>query len=275
MIKKLPLPFMFGGKKIVSADIQKPINKVIAQTRAKAQDDDSFGAQVILATGSTAKLIDGDGKEIEDRKQVELAFIAGPFRNVEFAILQGLLATGIDDVIEGIYPCPKCKKVQYSNEPDNSDPDHDDADRVRKLKIVIAPDVMEIYHDLEDPVEIIDADSGEVQETISSVRLHQITAEDLIKASRRVGTGNAVTFNAVSFALATMEVNGKKVDKKWQAEWGQFVYERMGIGDIRAIQKQTMSYGVKQTVKRTCNQCGKVWEAEVDTGSFFASGLEV
>lgn len=273
MIKKLPEPFVFNGKTFVSFEPQKPVNKVIAQTRARAQEDDSFGAQAVLAAGSVGRLIDDADKEVEDRKQIELAMNASPFANISYIMVQGLLVSGVDDVIEGVYPCPRCKTVQYSADPDNANPDDDDADRIRKLKVVCSPKVRTIKYDLEDPV-VIESEEGEAVQTVNSVTLRPPTTEDLVRASRRVGIKNATTLNAVAYSLATIEVNGSAVDRKWQGEWGQMVYERMTKSDMIAIQKEVRKYGLKTTVKRICHQCGKEWDAEVDTGSFFASGLE-
>lgn len=268
------IPFESNGKTITGANIQAPITQTIAQTLERARED-VYGAMSLLAVGSVASLIDEDGREISDRAQIKAIMQVAPFRNIEAINIKGLLASGVDDVIEGAYPCPKCKKVHYTAEPNNEDPENDDADRIRRLKMNIPDAVPFIFIELTEPIEKVDADTGEVLESIDSLKLRSPTVDDLTRAANRVGINNPTILNCVTYAQATLEVNGKKTDQKWKSEWGQWVYERLSRTDTRKIKDEIARYGLDTTMEHICRGCGKKWSAEVDTGSFFATGLEV
>jgi hypothetical protein len=277
---KLPLSFIFNGKLISEVNVKRPGTEAIADCKDKMQDDDFYGGMAIFAAGSIAGLIDSDEKEIIEKSTIRQAVQVMPYRDVEFVLLQAMIKTGIDDVIEGIYPCPRCKKNYIPADPDpeynRNDPEHnsDDADRISKLRTVfLAGNPREFLIEFETAVETIDADSDEVIDRVESVKLRDPIMDDMIRAARKVGIGNSDRFNSAIYAEATLECNGQKVDKKWKNEWGTWLYDKIDYTDSKRIQAEMRKYGTKTSVERTCRHCGKKWEAEVDTGSFFASGL--
>ena len=233
----------------------------------------------IFAVGSIASIIDSDGGSIDDKSTIKGIVNAMPYRDVEWLMIQAIIATGIDDVVEGIYPCPRCHTEVMSSEPDPlfnvNDPEHndDDADRIRKLKTTICAAVRDFTIELEVPVQKIDADTDEVMEEVNAVKLRDPILDDMIRACRKVGMSNAERLNAAVYAEATLTVNGVPVDRKWKNEWGTWLYDRLDFADTRKVREEVQRYGLKSTIEKRCPKCKKVWEAEVDTGSFFASGL--
>lgn len=276
---KLPIPFVHLGRLIADVEIKRPGTEAIADCKDKMQDDDFYGGMAIFAAGTLTSLSDDDGNAITDKQGIKAAVLNMPYRSVEWILLQSMIKTGLDDVIEGIYPCPKCKKPYISADPDPEynlkDPDHnsDDADRISKLKTIMLDKPREFLIELATKVETQDADTDEVIDSVESVKLRDATINDMVRAARKVGVSNSDRLNAAIYAECTIEVNGKKVDKKWQNEWGTWLYDRIDYSDSRKIQAEMRKYGTKATVERVCRACGRKWEAEVDTGSFFASGL--
>lgn len=276
---KLPLPFVWNSRTITETTIKRPGTEAIADCKDKVASDDLYGGLAIFATGCLSALVDDDGKEISDKSTIKQVVMAMPYRDVEFVLIQAMIKTGLDDVIEGIYPCPRCKKEYIPADPDpeynKNDPEHnsDDADRISKLKTIFLASPREFLIELETPVDTIDAETDEVINSVTSVKLRDPTMDDMIRAARKVGIGNEERFNAATYAECTVECNGQKVDKKWKNEWGTWLYDRIDFSDSKKIKSEMRKYGTKSTVERVCRYCGRKWEAEVDTGSFFASGL--
>lgn len=276
---KLPIPFEHLGQVFTDVEIKRPNTDAIAECKDKIRAGNTYGGMAIFAAGSIANL-SGDSKTIEEKQDIRKAVNDMPYCDVETVLIQSVIASGIDDVIEGIYPCPRCKEDFIPADPDPDfdpdDPDHnwDEADRIRNLKIISAKEVGRTFTvELATPVQKIDAESKEVIETFETVELRDVTMDDMIRAERKVGLSNEDRFNSAVHTEATVKVNGQSIDRKWKGEWGTWLYDRIDYGDTKKIQEELRKFGTQALVQRTCRHCGKIWEAAVDTRSFFASGL--
>lgn len=267
---RLPIPYVFNGRRIVGYKIQAPKTRVLGDAREKAQKGDAYGSMAEIVKGSLASLQTEDDRDISVSDEIEKAVKPMPYKNIDHIVMDAIIASGVEDGIEGVYTCPLCGHKIIME----FDPEDESCDRISTLKVNYSESGAPFTIVLTEPIEIQDADTDEVLQRIESLTMRYPTLDDVQRAYRSVGSVNSVSLQLQTYANATIAVGGAEVDQKWRAEWGMFVFERIRMPDMRAIGKEIEKYGRSTTVDRHCPSCGKRWKAEVNTAGFFASGLQ-
>ena len=131
----------------------------------------------------------------------------------------------------------------------------------------------ETVHPFEEPIEI--KSKGEVIEMIENFEIRYPTLADCMKAEARLGHSDTIRTQFNIYAEAIEKVNGQEADAKWKNRYGMLLFENMRNfrTDFKKIDSSMSKYGMKMQIEKQCPKCGKQWEAEVNTSSFFESAL--
>lgn len=116
--------------------------------------------------------------------------------------------------------------------------------------------------------------TGEVLETVESFTIKYPVLNDCIIAGRNMREGQEIRVQINIYIQSIIKVNGQSVERKWGATWGKLLFEELYPSDIEQISNELQKYGLKKEIERICNNCGKVWEAPVNTSNFFVLGLQ-
>jgi hypothetical protein len=125
-----------------------------------------------------------------------------------------------------------------------------------------------ISYQLESPITITNAKDGSVIMEVDSIEIRVPTLADCILTAKQVAASGGFRFQIVLYKNCLLGV-----DAKFRAEWGVYLFEQMSTNDLRGIYEPIKKYGIASTVEKRCYNCGKVWEASVNTTNFFVSGL--
>ena len=257
---KLPIPFEFGGKRYDEAEIRRPTGGVIADTKRVADQGDFYGAIATFVAGCLESL----GKET-DRGQLRVLTREMPYPDAEFLSIQSLILAGVADDMEGVYSCPRCHNQIIV--------DVDDGEKISEIPVNYAEDLVAADVELVDPVILKNQSTDEEIVNVQSLKVKVPTLGQLSRAFKRYGLNDQVRLQFAAYVDATETINGQTIDGHWKSSWGMLVFERMAASQVNAITRVLREYGMATFVERICTQCGKHWDAEVDTAGFFASGL--
>ncbi len=262
---KLPYPFVSGDRTFVTVTLKSPTGGTLADARKHAEAGEVYQALLAYVAGSVASLEDSSGGEAEGRDQVKAALRSLPWPLAEWLSFKSMVMAGADDAVDMPFNCPRCGNVQYRDE---------DPVRVDALPIASSDAPPEVDVALPAPVEFKDAQTGEVIESVSSLRFRLPTVGDCIKCSGAAGSSDDTRLQFAIWGEAIVAANGLEVDQKWRATWGFQTFERMDIAGVRAVGKALGAWAMDSAVDAACPKCGKRFRQEVPTGSFFASGLK-
>jgi DNA-directed RNA polymerase subunit RPC12/RpoP len=175
-----------------------------------------------------------------------------------------------DLLIEGIYACPRCGKKIIAELRD----DTDTRDKISDLSITTETDFCNtIFYQLISPV-IVKSAKDELIVQVDSIEIRIPTLNDCILAMKQTGLIGGARFQMALYKNCLVKKNGDPIDAKFRAEWGIYIFEQMDIRDLRALYAPIQKYGIQSTVEKRCMDCGKVWEAPINTTNFFVSGLQ-
>jgi hypothetical protein len=260
---KLPKAIFLNDKIYTDIEIRKPKAKVLADVQETASTGDIYSAMYQFILGCTVS-VSGD-EAIDDSGKLKELIKAIPYRSAELVAIKIMLLVDPEDHIEGIYQCPRCGKKIIAELKEDSDT----RDRISDLAIIEEETPSNtISYQLESPIIIKNTKDGSVIMEVDSVDLRIPTLADCILTAKQAAATGGLRFQIVLYKNCLIGV-----DAKFRAEWGVYLFEQMSTGDLKAIYEPIKKYGLQSTVEKRCYECGKVWEASVNTTNFFVSGL--
>lgn len=278
---ELCIPCFKDGQIYSDAELKKPRAGVIATTYETLQEKGEYPAMCEFVAGGIESLLTIDGKVIDDKIQIKNICKKMPYITAETMSLQIMALVNKDDWIEGVYSCPRCHQKIITGVSDFEDT----RDCLTDLEIInmgedengnIDPEKFfnNIHVDLECPVKIVARNTNETIEEITSLDMAFPTIDDCIIGMNKYPEGRDVKQQFFIYATALTKINDQEITLKWRRMWGEFLFKNMDPDDIAIIGKQLLKYGMKKTIKRTCRNCGKVWNSPINTSNFFVSGLQ-
>jgi hypothetical protein len=261
---RLPYPFENLGRLALSVELKSPTGGVLADARKCAENGDVYQALLAYVAGSVASITFNDGSSVEHKEQVKNSMRDMPWPLTEWLAFRSMIASGVSDEIDVQFECPRCGHKFYRDE---------EPVTISGMKIADAEDVPVVAYSLVTPVVFKDARSGDPLESISALTFRLPTIADCIKAAGRIGTQDDTRLQYAIWAEAITARDGVEVDQKFRGTWGNQIFERMDLIDLRAMAKALAAWAIDNTIPTFCGKCGKAFVQEVPTGTFFASGL--
>lgn len=268
----IAVPIFSNERVYDQVEITKPKTGVIATTHEAAQRNVFRGILEFVA-GSIESITSVDGDVIENKTQIKKLCGLMPYVSADALALQIMATINKDDIIDGIYKCPRCgSQVVPEYDPSIG---LDTRDRISDLAVTC----MDEYHNeitvtLPEPVKLKNKKTDEVLHVIESFAIRFPTLNDCIVASQGIMEGQDARMQIKIYITALIMVNGESVEKKWTATWGKLLFDNLSVADMSQIGDVLQSYGLDKYVDRVCPKCGKEWRAPVNTSNFFASGLQ-
>ena len=265
---KLPIPIFHNGTVYDEVEATKPKAGVLADTAEYIEKGDVFNGMLTFIAGSVSEI--KAEKPVTEKGMIKTLVRLMPFRSAEVLAINILMQLSVDDGIEGIYECPLCHDKQYAIK----DEELDSRDFIRNIPIKSMEDYQETFTiPLQDPVEIKDARSDQPLEIIESVTMRHPTLQDTIRAYRKQGNVSAMRRQLAIYAEALEKIGDEEVDTPLRNLWGMYIFEKMDIASLNEIGSIVAQCGMSGTVEKMCKECGKKWNADLDTSNFFVSGL--
>ena len=259
----LPYPFKIGERAAVSAVIKSPTGSTLADARRAADNGEIYSALLAYVAGSVASFSMDDGSTIEGREAIKSASRDLPWFLAEWIAFRSMLKAGAQDDVDIVFACPRCANEYY----------RDDPVLVSGMTMKESPVIPMVAVELSEPVQFLDAKTGEPVETVESLVFRLPTLGDCIKAASKIGVRDDTRLQYAIWAEAIVSVNDEDIDQKWRGPWGNQVFERMEIQDVRSVSNGMAEWGIDNTVEAMCPKCGKQYRQGVPTGSFFGSAL--
>jgi len=272
---KLAIPIFDGGKIYNEVEIKKPKTGVIASVYEIADRGNVFRAMVEFVARCIESITSMDGDIIEEPNAIKRLCGSMPYLSAEAIALRVMALINEDDTVEGVYKCPRCGNKVMTEYDEILD--IDTRDRISELEIVCLEEAdynNRIPVELEESVKITNSNTKEVLEEINSFEIRYPTMKDCIISANNMIEGQEVRVQIKIYINSLITVNGNPVDKKWISTWGAVLFRNTSPVDLAQIGNKLRSYGLKKTAERTCNKCGKVWNAPINTSNFFVSGLQ-
>lgn len=268
---KLFVPCQYGGALITEFEVKRARGGVLADTKKAVDDGDPYAAMSVFVTGMVEKFIDSEGGEIDDLPTIKSIVRNLAYVSAEGIAFEALIKSGVDDSIDTMFKCPKCKKnVIY---------DEEDGPRVGNLPRKYSTDdkgqpvEKKVVVDFGFPISVKNRDTGEELFCVNSMSFRLSTMEDVTKAFHRQGLSDTTRLQYAAWAEAILEVNGKPVERSWRLQWGEYLFNLADSEDLKKIGLAMTEYGVKNYIDVRCSKCGKEWKERVSIEDFFASGL--
>lgn len=273
---KLAIPIFKDDKVFPDVDCMKPRTGVITTAYESAQNSNVFKAMLDLISGSISAVYPVEGDPVDSPYDIKILCGNMPYPSAEAVSMKIMGMINKDDHVEGVYPCPRCGK-KFIAEYDVTN-EVDLRDRVSDLPVKCMEETEynnEIPVEMDDPVKIKNARTGETIEEINCFSLRFPTLNDCISAGKGMMDGNEIRVQLKIYVNALLSVNGKKIDNAWKANYGNILFSNIYPGDLQKVGSVMSKYGIKKTVRRECNYCGRVWDSPINTANFFASGLQL
>jgi hypothetical protein len=273
---RLAVPiFSNDGSIYNEADFRKPRTCVITETYEEAQKGNIFSAMTYFVAGCITSITDLGGNTVDNPIEIKKLVKEMPYITGEQFAIKIMATLNENDVIEGVYICPRCDTQHISNF--DSVLDIDNRDRVSDLKInYMDPEnyVNEIYVIPENPVKIFNKNTGETLITIENFTIKHPTFNDCILAGNNMRAGQEVRTQLKVYTKSLIFVNEENVDLKWVSAYGKLLFDNLEVDDIKQISDELQKYGIEKRLKKICTNCGKEWSPIINTSNFFASGLQ-
>ncbi len=266
------IPIYYAGGVYIGAELRKPSGKLLADAQEAFASQTAFHGIHELITGSVRHYIDADGEQEDNRGKIGTITRYMPYRAAEPVALDIMAQLNGDDVIIQEYTCPRCRKSHAPVNDGEIDerPRLSDMPRKSMEEIPAAEPLINI--DLDDPIEI--KSRGDVLKSIQQIAMRYPTINDCIQGSLRVpAEAKTVRRQYAIYGASILAINGSPVDEVFRKTWGQMLFERMPMDDLRGVSERVQEYGMDPLIERICPHCGHKFRAPVDTSNFFESGL--
>lgn len=271
---KLPVPIFCDDKIYNMVEIKRPRTHVITKAYEAIQKGNLFRATLEFISGCIETISDGE-EIIDTPAKIRQLCFSMPYMSAEMIAIKSMSMINKDDVVEGVYSCPRCQ-TKYITEYD-SILDIDNRDKISELEIINMP--QENYNNkieinLDEPIKLINKQTKEILQEINSFSIKYPTLKECINAGQNMQSGQEAKVQIKLYIDSLIEINKTIITKQWTATWGKIFFDNLYPEDLGKIGETMQKYGLKRTVKRECNNCGKVWEANINTSNFFVSGLQ-
>ena len=272
---ELAVPIFCEDKVYDVIEIKKPKTGVITATYEAMQKGNIFRAMLEFVSGSVLSLISIEGDVVDEFAKIKKLCGAMPYITAEAVALKIMCEVNEEDSVEGMYNCPRCNtKILIELDKETG---IDSRDKISELEVKIMEPSMYVNSIpvlLSEAVVLKNTKTGEVLETIEEFAIRYPTLNDCILAGQNMMEGQEVRVQMKLYSNALISRNGIDIDRKWASTWGDILIKNTGVKDLTQIGKALQEYGLKKTVERSCFNCGKVWEAAINTSNFFVSGLQ-
>lgn len=272
---KLPVPIFLDDRIYTDCEYRKPKAGPITTAYEEAQKGHVFSAMVEFISGGLKSLSDTNGNSIDNPVELKKMIKQMPYVSGETLAIKIMTTLNKNDVLEGVYQCPRCDKPHIDDF--NPELGIDNRDRVDDLKIkIMDPEnyTNEIRIEPEEPVHLYNKNTGEVIQTINSFTVRQPTFNDCIVAGNNMIDGQEVRAQIRIYIKSLIRINDEPIEKNWAGIYGQLLFKNLYPEDIEAIGVELQKNGIDRRVKKICNHCGREWEPLVNTSNFFVSGLQ-
>lgn len=270
---ELAVPIFYDGAIYTEAEIKKPKSKVLKQTHEVLAKSGVYRCMLVFISGCVVAYMDTEGNVVDDKVMIRKLTGHLPFMSAEAVSLKIIATINGDDVVEGIYPCPRCGE-KFVAEYD-SITEEDKRDRISELEVVCMKDYENsIEIKLTEPVKINRKGTEEIIENIQTFEMRYPTINDCMAGTAKFGKGQEAHLQTQVYINAIEKVNGEPIDKTWKATYAKFLFDDMETDDMIEIGNKIQKYGLNKMVERYCRECTKVWEAPISTSNFFVSGLK-
>ena len=257
----------------------RPKPSVLADAKKMNDNADPYSALYTMLVGCTKALASDSGEQINDKLQLKTLLRKTPFQSVNFLITEILILDSDDDGVEGAYTCPYCGNIvhaKYVPGSDDDEPQFDTRDFLSDCPVHYMEDYTnEIHIELSKPVNIVNASTDEVIESIQSFVMRYPTINDCIQAYNMRGASDEMRLQMQIYANALLKINNNDVDAKWRRRFGMFLFENFHKPkqDYGKISKQLNAYGRDTAIIKHCNKCQSDFKTELNTSNFFVSAL--
>lgn len=267
----LPIPIFRNDKIYTSVDITKPRTGVITKAYdAAVYKGLNFKAMLEFVSGCIETIHSLDGESVSDPAKIKRICGMMPSTSAETVALKVMSLINENDYIEGVYICPRCGEKIITGD----DGITDTRDKVQDLEIINMEGNFEnsIFVQLSEQVKIKDKRTGETLETIENFEVRYPTLNDCMNAEE--GQRNEITIALRIYCNALQKINGFDASAQWKGTYGMLMMNKIYPKDLSIISKAIKFYGIQKTKERICTECGKVWDAPLNTSNFFVSGLQ-
>ena len=267
---RLPIPIWApGGTIYTEAELRKPTPNVIADT-ADALEKGLYRGVTAFLAGCVSSFSGSSGSTVS-AEQVRDLVRSLPYQSTEALAIYALLEGDSDDGIEGVYDCPRCGRGRVVCEYISAE--EDARDHVRDLPVACMADedlARTVTLSLSEPYHLQRGKEGPTE--VRSLVLRWPTLRDCISAEAQ-SPGSALRQQMVIYELAVETIGEETYTPGVLSTYAHAVVGGMSRADMRKLGDIMSRYGIRNTVKKTCPKCGKVWDATVATSNFFASAL--
>lgn len=254
---KLPIAIHYDGEIYTNAELKEALAMDIAKVKKIGEDGDIYSAFLAFAI-ATCQSIDN----VEDENEIKKILKFAPFETVYAIAVWGMAKTRGITKVEGNYKCSCGKYVEHIGE---------FADDLFELGYDTTEEEY-VTVDLPQTVEIKNAKTGEVLESVERMTIKYAILDDLIKAFHRYPDDDAKLQFEV-YKNSIVAVNDKEVDAKWRASFGDLVFQKMSFSTINFITKALSQHSFGE-VECVCMKCKKRWKTKLDLTNFFDSEVD-
>lgn len=271
----LAVPIFVDDKIYNQVETKKPRTGVITAAYEKGVKGNIFRAMLEFTSGCIENITSTDGDVVENPVKIKRLCADMPYISAEVIAIKVMAEINEDDVVEGVYSCPRCgTKIITENDIELG---VDSRDRISEIETVCMEETEynnTIVVELSDPVKINNTKTGEALEVIERFEIRYPTIQDCISAAENMQDGQEVRVQLKIYVNALLSVNGKPIDRKWIANFGKLLFANMYPKDMSPIGNALQKYGLNKVVDRVCYKCHKEWKAPINTSNFFALGLQ-
>jgi len=277
---QLPVPVWKGTAIYPSVELRAPTPDTIAATQ-EAVEHGLYRAVVAFLSGCISSFTAPGAEPVDDRKEIAALVRAMPYMSAEPVAIYALLEGDADDGIEGVYPCPRCgTKVVCEFVSD----EEDTRDHIRLLPVTClgwAGSVFDpaqvsrtITFRMGAAVKVAEQSAGGGDEVwAGEFEMRWPTLADCMQAEARLPGKASLRQQMEIYAIAVERIEQEQLTPGVLGSYAQTMIHAMSKQDLTRLGNEMQKWGMRNTVRKACPSCGKVWEPTVATSNFFVSAL--
>ncbi len=260
---KLCIPLVYKKKTYTDIEITKPKAGVLADTHEAFEEKTPYHGIHKLISGSVVSISEGEDT-IDNRAEIISATKQLSYQAASQVALQIMLSINKNDKIEIMGKCPRCGHKYIS----------EDEGFLKDLTVVYMDEYSVLHFDLEEPIQIKNKATEEILQDIESFDMRYPTMNDCINGVMHTHSAGSMKVQYAIYAYSIVKVNKEPVDTIWQKTWGEWFINNLHYDTLRDIGRSMQEYGHDMSIDQVCIKCKKEFKADVDTSSFFESGLQ-
>lgn len=267
------LPVALWNSKTVYTDVElrAPSAPTIAATQ-EAWQKGMYRGVVTFLSGCVAAFQGPDGAEETNRDGIAHLVKRMPHASAETVAVYALLEGDQDDGIEGAYNCPRCDHqiiCEYLSA------EEDTRDHVRALPVLCQEQPVRTFtFTLVNPVVCLPPSvAGEPAVTATGFTMRYPTLLDCIEGENQVPGRGGLRQELAICTQAIEAVDGDAMTPGVLGSAAAVIMQQFGKEEMKRLRAAMGKWGIANTVRKCCPNCGKVWDATVNTTNFFVSAL--